>query len=411
MMAHDTRPDPDHRAKHWFLGEGESSPVMDAPCKARPLAAVMITVKFFVQVLVLSGVLMGNAWAVEVLALPDQAIQPRAMTGRDGALRLIYYRGAASGGDLFYRSQPDAPPLRINGEPQSAVSMGTIRGAQAVLGKADRVHVVWNGPRHPEKKDEKPPMFYSRLSDDGKSFEAQRPVSGNWILDGGGAVAADHAGHVYVFWHGGNGTGEGGRRIYMRSSNDDGKTFGEERAISPEGTGVCGCCAMQALATEDGGVFVLYRTASDGGKNRDIMLLASHDGGKSFTHRLLDPWPINACPMTSMSLASTPRGVVGSWETQGKIRVGFVEKGEPLALAAGGPQPSNHPTLAVAPDGRVLVAWSEGAGWQKTGGLAWQILDATLVPVSVTSRGKPGEVPVWSFPCAVAKGTDFEIWR
>jgi hypothetical protein len=216
---------------------------------------------------------------------------------------------------------------------------------------------------------------------------------------------------VYVFWHGGNGSGEGARRILMRRSSDDGKTFDEERTISPDGTGVCGCCAMQALATENGGVFVLYRSAGDGGKNRDIMLLASHDGGKTFRDRLLDPWPINACPMTSMSLVSAPRGVVGAWETQGRIRVGFVEKGEPVALAVGGPKPANHPSLAVAPDGRVLVAWSEGAGWQKSGGLAWQILDPGLAAISAASRGRPGEVPVWSFPCAVAKGADFEIWR
>jgi hypothetical protein len=197
----------------------------------------------------------------------------------------------------------------------------------------------------------------------------------------------------------------------MRRSSDDGKTFDEERTISPDGTGVCGCCAMQALATENGGLFVLYRTAGDAGKNRDIMLLASHDGGKTFIHRLLDPWPIHACPMTSMSLVSTPRGVVGAWETQGRIRVGFVEKGKPLALAVGGQPPANHPSLAVAPDGRVLVAWSEGAGWQKSGGIAWQILDPGLGPISAPSRGKPGEVPIWSFPCAVAKGDEFEIWR
>jgi hypothetical protein len=374
--------------------------------------------RFPLCVLGLLCVVTLRAASVEELPTPERGIQPRAMTDTDGTLHLIWYRGEPVGGDIFYARQPKtggwSATLRVNNEPKTAVSMGTIRGAQAVLGRSGTLHVVWDGARAKNDKDSRPPLYYTRLEAGKTSFESQRAMSGSWILDGGGAVAADHAGHVYVFWHGGNGTGEGNRRILVRTSSDDGRTFDAERAINPEGTGVCGCCAMQAIATENGGVYALYRTASDGGKNRDVALLASHDGGKTFTHRILDPWPVSACPMSSMSLAVTPRGVVGAWETMGQIHLGLVDsaiKSNFVSLPAGRTTPQKYPSLSVAPDGRMLLTWSEGAGWQKSGGLAWQFLDPEFRPQGSPTRGPASGISVWSFPCAVAKGEGFAIFH
>ena len=98
-----------------------------------------------------------------------------------------------------------------------------------MLGKANRVHVAWNGSGSAEPKGAVKygnPMLYSRLADDGTNFEPQRNVIEKaYGLDGGGSVAADLDGNVYVAWHSGDGSGEGNRRVWFVHSTDEGKTF------------------------------------------------------------------------------------------------------------------------------------------------------------------------------------------
>src|SRR5687767_5380335 len=87
---------------------------------------------------------------VEVLRTPDGGIQPQAVTDARGTIHLVYYRGEAGAGDLFYRRRDAAQetwskPIRVNSVPGSAVAAGTIRGGHLAVGKDGRVHVVWFG--------------------------------------------------------------------------------------------------------------------------------------------------------------------------------------------------------------------------------------------------------------------------
>lgn len=355
--------------------------------------------------------------AVEKIATPRDGIQPRALVAPDGTLHLLWYQGDARGGDIWHATRHDGKsfgePVRVNSVPRSAVAAGTIRGAQAVMGKSGRIHVVWNGAM--KNKGDRPPLFYSRLAEDGKSFEPQRPMSGDWIMDGGGAVAADGTGRVHVFYHGGNSNipqekrSEAGRRVLVRSSDDDGKTFGAERVISPDGAGVCGCCAMQAIASSDGTVIAIYRTASNGGKQRDIASLTSHDGGKTFQHAIVDQWSIAGCPMSSMSLVEGPQGVLGAWEREGQIFLGALGSGKPPTIISpdGPPNQRKHPVLAAG-EGKILVAWTEGTGWQKGGTMGWQILEGASLKPTKESGSAPG-VKVWSFVSVAPAGKGFVI--
>ena len=173
------------------------------------------------------------------------------------------------------------------------------------------VHVAWNGSHKPGGHEA--PMSYARLNDARTAFEAQRNVmqfSGG--LDGGGSVAADKAGNVFVAWHGrGDKEGEEHRRVWVARSTDDGKTFAREAAAWNEPTGACGCCGLRAFADRQGRVHLLYRAATES-VNRDMYLLTSENQGRTFSGVLLDKWKLNACPLTSGSSVCRTMGSVSA---------------------------------------------------------------------------------------------------
>ncbi len=232
---------------------------------------------------------------VTVLTVPNDGIQPQVLTDAKGTLHLIYYKGDAGAGDLFYvrreaGQERFSDPIQVNSRPRSAIAMGSVRGGQIALGKGRRIHVAWNA----SGKEGKDGVLYARLNDSGSAFEEQRNLlQTTSIMDGGCTVAADDAGNVYVAWHAvkiGDEPGEMRRRVWVARSTDEGKTFTEEAAAWAKPTGVCPCCSMRAFAGQ-GTVYALYRSATDG-VDRDIYLLASTDQGKNFQGTLIHNWKV-----------------------------------------------------------------------------------------------------------------------
>jgi hypothetical protein len=227
---------------------------------------------------------------VTLLRVPNDGIQPQAVADVQGNLHLLYFKGKkTNAGDLFYvrrdAGKDDfSKPIRINSKPNTACAMGSVRGGQIALGKGGRVHVVWNGVG----------TDYARLNEAGTAFEEQRNLMRETeIPDGGGTLAADDKGNVYVVWHGQKkgDTGEANRKVWVARSTDDGKTFSMEEPAWAEATGVCPCCSTRAFADRDGIVYVLYRSAT-AEVNRDTYLLASEDQGKTFQEALIHKWKV-----------------------------------------------------------------------------------------------------------------------
>jgi hypothetical protein len=251
-------------------------------------------------------------------------------------------------------------------------------------------------------------MLYARLKPDGSGFEPQRNLLGRTTtLDGGGAVAADRKGNVYVAWHAraeGTPANETSRQVFLARSTDDGRTFSSERAAWDARTGACGCCGLAVLADRLDTVFALYRSATEL-VHRDVYALVSRDHGETFRGARLHPWQVSRCPLTSMALAESRSGVVGAWETDGNVYFAALDAAGPKAgvpvAPPGEPARRKHPRLARSDGGETLLVWTEGTAWARGGSLAWQLFDSQgkVLPVA---GNRPG-VPVWSFGAVAAR--------
>jgi hypothetical protein len=353
---------------------------------------------------------------VTLLRTPDGGIQPQAAIDASGVIHLVFYKGDPSAGDVFYtRLAPGRagfdPPIQVNSRRGSAVAGGTIRGAQLALGRKGCVHVAWNGSMktHAPKRGEGS-MYYARSTADRTAFEPERNVMlRSEYLDGGGTLAADAQGRVIVAWHAHPLEVPGGevyRRMYVARSVDDGATFSPEEPALARETGACACCGTRALATSTGAVHILFRAAENSGSDRDMMLLSSRDRGDHFDGVRLHAWRVNMCPMSSESLAESPRGVIAAWETEGQVYIARIDPKTGQTSTPIHPRGSGgnrkHPAIASNSRGETLIAWAEDTSYHHGGSLAWRILDASHKSTNEAGRVEGG-IPHNSLPTAVAR--------
>jgi len=352
---------------------------------------------------------------VTLTKTPDGGIQPQAVLDEKGTLHLVYFKGSPDAGDIFYVRKPPSTtafsrPIRVNSVPGSVIAIGSVRGAQLAVGKNGIVHVAWLGsdkaePRGPANSM---PMVYTRSNQAGTTFEPQRNVLQFAVgLNGGGSVASDAFGHVYVTWHAGgpNGKGEESRRVWIARSNDNGATFSRETLAYQNPTGACGCCGMRMFADHQGNVYILYRAATES-IHRDMFLLVSSDQGRTFEGKAVHPWASNMCPMSTNWISESPDGILIAWETAGQVYytkvVPGTDRNSAIIAPPADPHDRKHPVAATNARGETLLAWTEGTGWKKGGALAWQVFDRPGHPTEERRR-LPDAVPVWGLVSVVAR--------
>ena len=350
----------------------------------------------------------ARATEVRLERVPEGGVQPQIAQTSDGTVHLLYLKGPPGAGDVMHATRARgqtgwSPPSVVNSTRGTAVAAGTIRGAQIAIGRDDTLHIVWNGPGG---KGNPSSLFYTRSLDGGRGFEPQRDLRADTrALDGGASVAADAKGGVFIVWHGAPenaAPGEINRRVFIMRSQDDGRTFSAPRNVSEDDPGVCACCSLRAFVAPSGELITLYRAARSP-DHRDMTVLSSKDGGDTFQHRVIGPWAVSACPMSSASVIATGASLRGAWEAEGAIHTGLLDLDSPALEIHKG----RHPALAVNPRGETLIAWSVGTGWQKGGRVAWTILDTD--GRITTQHGSEAGMPVWGCAAAFADGADFVV--
>lgn len=346
---------------------------------------------------------------VEVKRVPDGGIQPQVAVDSNGTVHLVYFKGDPAQGDLFYARSNDgekfSPSIRVNSVPGTAVAIGNIRGPRIAVGRNGNVFVAWNASsKLGNPAVGRSPMLFSKLDKSRSAFEPERNlIQRAYGIDGGGGIAADQQGRVYVFWHAPipGKQGEQFRRVWMARSEDDGATFDGERIAWDEPTGACGCCSLNAYADRAGRIYVLFRSAQEM-VHRDMYLLESTDHGSSFKAADISKWNVGYCVMSSEAFASGPAGTFAAWETEKQVHFGRVDSAKAHAddTAVSNGTNQKYPSLALNRDGLLLVSWTEGMGWKRGGSLHWQMLENGK-PVS--DAGSVDGVPVWSVVASYAR--------
>ena len=173
-------------------------------------------------------------------------------------------------------------------------------------------------------------LVVAACTKEGNIFSYKKEPSGNWtkavkINDGDEtakealmALTADGL-STYAVWLGAK--YPKGQDVYGARSVDGGKTWSKNMLVyeSPDST-VCECC-KPSVAIKGNNVFVMFRNWLDG--NRDLYLVISSDGGKSFgqAQKLgIGNWKLNGCPMDGGGLVIEKSGNPATvWRREGMI--------------------------------------------------------------------------------------------
>ena len=347
---------------------------------------VLLTSLTLLETIVVSACL-ATSEPVTLMRIPDDGRMPQASIDRDGTIHLMYYRGAMTGGDLFYvnRSRNTSEwstPTRVNSTPRSAIGMGPMDGGDMVFdqGPTDggRIHAAWF-------IDEPNRFVYTRNTENLSSFEPQRVLleRPDEVVEARASVTTNGRGRVFVAWHGATikKADDAHRAVFLITSQDGGDSFGPPIIISRQSEGACGCCSLEMFAVNDT-VLVSYRGAGENVR-RGQRLLKSTDGGQTFVDTLIQPWPIAACPVTTTTFARGPDVTRVAWETQGQVYFASIEALTD-AVSPGGEARfrRKNPAIATNQRGETLLAWGDAPGYRAGGTLNWQLFDAEHHPLS-----------------------------
>jgi hypothetical protein len=219
---------------------------------------------------------------VRTVRTPHGGEVPDVVLDAKGILHMTYGRGLPGNG--YYVQSGDGgksftKPVRVNQDPDT-VTTGRERGPKLAVGKDGVIHVVWLGEYKKHGG-----VFYTRSTDGGKTFAAERNLLDARTGCDNATVAADRQGNVFVLWTDGrlgdDPNSPTASPIFMARSGDGGKTFSRNLAVRHDYPGrACGCCRLEARVGGDGNLYVAFRGGYKG--IRDPYLLKGRRGGNDF---------------------------------------------------------------------------------------------------------------------------------
>jgi hypothetical protein len=345
---------------------------------------------------------------VVVLSPADhQAASPEIALGPDGSINVIWVdrvpdkanRAHLKPGEhthksytnLYFARSTDngrtfTPPLRINDVEGTVWGFSTSK-PRIGIGKSGTIYVFYSGNRRPASAPKQAvDAMYARSTDGGRTFDKPRRLNSLYEskYDDGeldavhcfGTMGVAPDGSVYVYWidtRHMKGEGENGA-VYGVVSRDDGKTFESERMIFTNLA--CPCCQLWVAFSPDAKPYLSLRAVGSDG-SRDSAVARSDDRGKTFAapvRAASGKWMINACPLKPTAMAVDKKGrLFATYYSAGEqppgVYLAVSEDGGKTFAKSVAMHPeakiSDHPSVAVGPNGAVYVTWDAKVGEER----------------------------------------------
>lgn len=262
-----------------------------------------------------------SARAAEPVTLVDGAVvpgarQPQVAVAPSGTVHVVY--GARSG--IYALASTDGGatfggPVLV-GQP-TTFALGMRRGPRIAATDTAVVVTAIGGEQGGGRDGD---VLAYRSADGGKTWSG--PVTVNTVKasarEGLHHMAAAPDGTIHVVWL----DLRNDRMEIWGAASRDGASWTNEKVIysSPEKS-VCTCCQPQVTCDPQGGIHVMWR--NDLAKARDMYLVSSKDGGKTFgepTKLGQGTWVLDRCPMDGGGLAVSDKGEIETiWMRKGEI--------------------------------------------------------------------------------------------
>jgi len=246
-------------------------------------------------------------------------------------------------------------------------------------------------------KDGSETIMSARSFSWGENFDKPVQVSDKGALSYKGfpSIGVGPNGVVYAVWldeRDNTDSNADSSSVYLAKSADRGATFGQHVLVSEE---ACPCCRPSLAFGAHGEVFVAWRRVFPG-EIRDLVVSASHDGGKTFATPVRvhdDGWKLKGCPDCGATLAESNGVLYIAWMTEGKEerpRIEFARSDDdgksftqPVDISGTILDP-DHPNIKIADDGTLWLAFQ---GRAPTTNGNWSKTQAYLVQIPL--RGAP----------------------
>ncbi len=316
---------------------------------------------------------------------------------------VMHYVRSTDGGKTFSK------PLRLNTNPPedlSAAVHGGLAQAQAFgtlsVGPEGNVYAAWLDTRVMKTQTAASATFMAVSRDDGKTWEAEREVSGadacpccqltSTIGSSGELIVATRVVH------------EGNHREPMVSVSHDGaKTFSARVGVGGPAWVLDGC-PLKPTALAASGKLLHTAVFNGAAQPTGVLYTRSTDGGKTFEQPMtLHPEAaVSDAPAVAAQgkntfvfwhakLVGGERRVYGRTSTDGGAHFGAVF---PVGAATGA---SSLPTAAMLPNGKALVAWQQGE----------QVVVTTVPTTSPSAAASHAAASVTAGPVALVSAEQF----
>ncbi len=346
------------------------------------------------------GDVRAQSAAVGQLSVPGRTNAYVSLAASGASVVAVWAASDDKGGTDIYAAvsrnsgRTFAAPTRVNSTPGTARVNGEQPPRVTIAGGTTaqpHIVVIWTALGSSGTR-----LLTARSRDGGSSFEPETLVPGRDTAGNRGweglAAAGDRTLAVWLdHWQLADRSGQKphqhGQATSTAQASADGVAMAQlsQLYFAPLGGsqapraitgGVCYCCKT-AIATRGADAIYLAWRHVYPGNLRDIAFTASADGGRTFAAPIRvseDQWAINGCPDDGPAMAVDGQGRVHVvWPTV-VVERGGTTKGPTKALfhavsidgrrfgprtripAAGA---ANHPQLAIASDGSLLVAWDE----------------------------------------------------